>query len=471
MGEALAVSRAQHATDEAATMMADASQEPRPFSEQGLGGLVTGDLPTETPPSLDDVSISEEFFEIDVREAVGILASEAEADVLMDDRVRGVVNVSIEDATFDEALEKVLLPLGFVVGRRGEQYVVCAPDPQAPLFPYVSTQLEYRPMYAKAEDLLAAPPAQMVKFVRVVEDSNTLVIEAPTQYAGLILERIRRLDRPVPQVELEAIVCVVSPDSGFRFGLDWGHALQLDGTDVLRFGSNGLALSGLVSPYGLRNAFDDFATTSAFVKLLAENGYLTIRASPRVMAEDGKKANIKIGRTTYFAIQPQGTSGSNNSFFVQQDIQQVDSGIELEITPHVRGDMVTVDIEKAEVSEDIRSVAAELALNPYPIINRRTVSTTVHVEDGKTIVIGGLVQRETVDRVNRVPGLSRVPGVGYLFRSVERQAREAEVVIFIAPRIVRPTSCTTACTTLLESPPEISTDEPLSLPAEVLPKP
>ncbi|EGF24896.1 protein containing Type II and III secretion system domain [Rhodopirellula baltica WH47] len=100
---------------------------------------------------------------------------------------------------------------------------------------------------------------------------------------------------------------------------------------------------------------------------------------------------------------------------------------------------MTIDIEKAEVSEDVRNATPALSINQYPIINRRSVSTTVSVKDGKTIVIGGLVQRETVDRVNRIPGLSRLPGVGYLFQTTQRQTRDAEVVIFISPRIVRST--------------------------------
>ncbi|MCA9262099.1 MAG: type II and III secretion system protein, partial [Planctomycetales bacterium] len=258
----------------------------------------------------------------------------------------------------------------------------------------------------------------------------------------LIVSRLEQVDQPIPQVELEAIICVVSPDCSSRFGVDWDHTVKMDGQTALQVGSSGMTLAGVVSGKGLRHAFDDFATTSAFVNLLAKHGYLTIRASPRVMAQDGEKATISINRESFFAIQPQGMSASNNSaFFYQQDIQKVEAGIELDITPRVRGDVVTVDIERAEVSEDIRSVQSDLAANPYPVINRRRVSTTVHVKDGKTIVIGGLTQRETVDRVNRVPGLSRLPGVGYLFKSVERQSREAEVVIFISPRIVPPTIC------------------------------
>jgi type IV pilus assembly protein PilQ len=158
-----------------------------------------------------------------------------------------------------------------------------------------------------------------------------------------------------------------------------------------------------------------------------------------VMAKDGQKANISINRETFFNTSPnQSGTGSDNAFFFQQNIQKVESGIVLDITPRIRGDIVTIEIEKAEVSEDIRNANTELALNPYPIINRRSVSTTVHVKDGKTIVIGGLVQQETIDRVNSVPGLSSIPLLGYLFESKQRQTREADVVIFISPRIVKP---------------------------------
>ena len=392
-------------------------------------------------------SINEEFFETDIREAISIVAAEGGADVLVDDRVQGVVNVSINEATVDQALEKLLLPLGFVMGKRGNQYVICPADAKSPLFPFVSQQVEYRPKYQSAKSLMAAPPRQMTGFVRLVEDSNMLVIEAPNQYMPTILERIRRLDQPVPQVELEAIVCVVSPDSGFRFGLDWEHAVELDGETAFQIGASGLALSGSTSPNGFENMFSDFATTSAFVKMLADNGYLTIRAAPRVMAQDGEEADITIGRETFFAIQPPGTTGDNSTLFYQPDVQKVEAGISLQITPYIRDNAVTVDIEKAEVSEDIRSAGSEVALNPYPIINRRSVSTTVNVADGKTIIIGGLVQRETVERINRVPGLSQIPGVGYLFQSVEKQSREAEVVIFISPRIVRPGHCNTCSST------------------------
>ncbi len=382
--------------------------------------------------------IEEDFVETDIREALLVMTDEAEADLVMDESITGVVNTQIKDLTLDQAIEKVLMPLGFVYIRKGNQYIIAPPDPASPLFSKIAVQSEYFPVHMEPEKLLATLPDTLAIFAQHVEGSNLILIDAPEQIGAEIRRRLQRIDQPVPQVVLEAIICVVSPDSGFQFGLDWGHAVQLDGTDALNFGATSLAMSAAVSPAGLSNIFSDFATTSAFVKLLCEHGYLTIRASPHVMAKDGEKANISINRETFFNVQPNSTANGDGGFYFQTQIQKVDAGITLDITPQIRGDIVTINIDRAEVSEDIRNGSTDYSLNPFPIINRRSVSTTVHVKDGKTIVIGGLVQRETVDRVNRVPGLSKLPLMGYLFETKQQQMREAEVVIFISPRIVRP---------------------------------
>ncbi len=258
-------------------------------------------------------------------------------------------------------------------------------------------------------------------------------MDAPHDIRQDILKRFRELDQPVPQVELEAIVCVVSPDSGFRFGLDWGHVVGVNGTESFKAGMTGLTFSGAASPNGIDNTFADFAVTSAMLKLLVKEGYITIRAAPRVTTKDGEKASISLNREAFFSLQP-----SSSSVLFRQDVQKVESGISLEITPRVHGDMVAVDISKAEVSEDIRGsdTSSDTSSNSFPIINRRVVKTNVNVRDGHTIVIGGLVQSQSVDRVTKVPGLSRLPLIGNLFKTVDKQKQDAEVAIFISPRIV-----------------------------------
>ncbi|WP_231602526.1 type II secretion system protein GspD [Neorhodopirellula pilleata] len=406
-----------------------------------MGGVAVG-------PARDDL-INEDFFETDVREVLTTLTTEARLDLVMDDNVGGIVNATCRDLTIDQAIRKILLPLGLAYAWKGEQLIVAPADPTSPLFSLVSVKRNYRPLHMESKALMETVPSSWLQYVTSIESAKLLLVQAPQSIADEILERFQTVDQPVPQVVLEAIICVVSPDSGFQFGLDWQHAVELEGAKSLALGATGLALNGEVSKAGLSEVFSEFSSTSAFIKLLNEHGYLTIRASPHVMAKDGEQANIAINRETFFSVQPPGNQGANAVFF-QQDIQKVDAGITLDITPHIRGDVVTIAIEKAEVSEDVRTANNELSVNPFPVINRRSVSTTVSVKDGKTIVIGGLVQRETIDRVNRVPGLSRLPLVGYLFQTTQRQTRDAEVVIFISPRIIR-AGCTAVCEATYET--------------------
>jgi type II secretory pathway component GspD/PulD (secretin) len=109
------------------------------------------------------------------------------------------------------------------------------------------------------------------------------------------------------------------------------------------------------------------------------------------------------------------------------------------MTPIVRGDMISVQVEQTEEGEDVRTnpLLLELEANPYPVINRRTVSTTVDVKDGEVFVMGGLVQRQAGDSFISVLGIFDIPLPENLVRLVEKQAQDAEVAIVITPSIVR----------------------------------
>lgn len=382
--------------------------------------------------------INEIFEQTDIREAIDIIASASGGTVVVDESIGGVVTLQIKDATFEQALEMLLLPLGLVYVQHEGTYLVSPPDPESPLFNMISTRMQYAPRNHPPTKLAALVPKRLAQFFQISDDRNLIVIEAPQKIGEDLMNRLQELDQPVEQVVLEAIVCVSSPNSGFRFGFDWNHTLQLNNIDQVKVGLSGLAFNGAASKYGVNNAFDDFAVTSAFVQSLAENGYVTIRAAPRVTAKDGEKASIAIERETFFSLQP-----TNANLLFRQDVQKVDAGINLMITPRIRGDMISVEIERAEVSEDIRtnSASSTQSTNSFPTINRRIVSTKVDVHDGRTIVIGGLVQRQTVDRVSKIPFLGSIPGIGGLFRTVEQQEQDVEVAIFISPRIVRDNYC------------------------------
>ncbi len=386
--------------------------------------------------------VSDIYTETDVREAVQALATQAGVAVVLDDTIRGEVNCTIENEPFEQALQRVLLPLGMVYRKKDNLYLIGRVDPTSNLFPHIAETIEFRPNHLSTQELLALLPARQAQFVRMVDKRNLIIIEAPHDTAQQIHAQLLSADQPIPQIMIEAVVCVVAPEKGLQFGMDWNHGLQVQGLNRLNVGLTGLSFTGQVSPYGAANAFDDFAVTSAFVQLLAKEGYVTIRAAPRVMAKDGEKAQISIARDTFFSIQQ-----GNNQFLFNQNIQKVDAGISLTLTPSIRGENIQIQIEKAEVSEDVRSIDPQQQLNnsPYPIINRRNVSTTVQVKDQQTVVIGGLMQRQTVDRESRIPYLGGLWGIGRAFRKIEKTEQEAEVAIFISPKIVMPTAATRVC--------------------------
>ncbi|MFN9417549.1 MAG: type II secretion system protein GspD [Pirellula sp.] len=378
--------------------------------------------------------LNDDFFDqTDIRAVIQNLATDANVSVIVDEAVGGVTSAQIKDDTFESALQKILMPLGLVYAKSEERYIIALPDPDSPLFSYISSRVQFSPSHHEVAALASLLPLRFKKYVQTSPERNLLMIDAPKAILEEIQSRLRELDQPIPQVELEAIVCVVSPDSSFRFGVDWGHVVGSGDDQSFKVGVSGLTLNSSASGQGVQEAFSNVAISSAFVRLLADEGYVTIRAAPRVTAKDGEKANISINRETFFSVQP-----SNANVFFRQDLQKVEAGISLEITPRIHHDMVSVAIGKAEVSEDIRSStnSNDNSANSFPIINRRQVSTEVMVRDGHTIVIGGLVQRQTVDRITKVPYLSRIPLLGKLFQTIEKQEQDAEVAIFITPRIV-----------------------------------
>ncbi len=180
-----------------------------------------------------------------IRQALQVLATQAGVTVIVDEQVSGTITALIENDPFDVALRKVLMPLG-LVSRRIEtgEYIVAAVDPSSPLFSKVSDRMEYRPTHVSPDELLKLLPQREARFVSVVDERNLMIVEAPTEIAEPILLRLREADNPIPQVELEAIVCVIAPDKGFKSGLDWNHAVTLNGAEVWN-GRPGFQWSGI----------------------------------------------------------------------------------------------------------------------------------------------------------------------------------------------------------------------------------
>lgn len=386
--------------------------------------------PADLPPPPDaSPRVSDVLVETDLREAIAALAAQAGLQVAVDLGVEGTVTARLDRVPFETALAS-LLPIGVTWGRVGGGYVVALEDPQSPTFAAISRTELYRPRHLGAAQLLALLPPHCARFARVSAERNLLALSGPPATLRRVLRELGALDAPVPQVEIEAIVCELAPYHRLETGFDFEHGVPLPGGDkagLLRF--QDLAGSGAIAPMGELGT-KSFEFYSAFVRLLATEGYVAIRAAPRLRVEDGAPAKILIGEQTYFTVS------QGREFF--RELRTIDTGIVLELSARILGGgAVGIKVDRAEVSDSIRPTS--LVPGPdgaLPTVSTRRVQTTVTIADGETVVIGGLVRKRTVARSAGVPVLSDIPILGELFRRRDEREEEAEVAIFITARVV-----------------------------------
>jgi len=315
------------------------------------------------------------------------------------------------------------------------------------------------------------------------EATNSLIITAPPDMMNTFESVIRQLDIRLAQVLVEAIIVEVSENKAKELGVQWlfagngsqpagatnftntgvgivniaGAAAANRGTDNgsttvtnpetgisttttnRTDGDNGMALGQLLSgvqglAVGVANEGLDW---SAFLRALGTDTDSNILSTPSIMALDNQQASIHVGQEV--PIITGSATGSNNTNPFQTVARQ-EIGVKLEITPQINeGDAVIL-----ELSQEVSSVAG--ATSTDIVINKRTINTSVLVESGSTIVIGGLIDDDIQESSQKVPLLGDIPIVGYLFRSQATTKTKRNLMVFIRPTIVRDEASISALT-------------------------
>lgn len=279
------------------------------------------------------------------------------------------------------------------------------------------------------------------------ETTNSLIIRASKADYDQILKVIERLDTAPRQVLIEAMVAEVELNDTLQYGVEWwlNSMLSKDGR-----GAKGvLGLDGAIKPAtvgtvtgassGLNYAVLNTAgNVVGLLNLLSNDTNVNLLSAPHVMASDGKVAKIEVGSeepiVTQVVSTPTTTTTGTN-FTTSNSIQYRPTGILLEVKPTISASgRVALQVTQ-EVSQVGTSV--EVGGSKYPNFTKRKVTTEVILEDGKTILIGGLMQDRNNDTVVGVPGLKDVPLFGALFGTTNKQRRKNELLITLTPHIVR----------------------------------
>lgn len=286
--------------------------------------------------------------------------------------------------------------------------------------------------------------------------TNALVINAPPKTMRSLMTIIDKLDIRRPQVLVEAIIVEVTADKTSELGITWAvdgsndnNAVGLtnfrdSGPGIVQLGSAVLAgeetdpinLIGDGITIGIGRISDTGTSFAAILRALQGDADTNIISTPSIVTTDNEEASLNVGQEVPFLTGSFSTTGTGTGGGVVnpfQTIQREQIGVQLTITPQIsEGDTLILDI-----AQEISSIAPSAQGAVDIITNQRTIDTTVIVEDGDILVLGGLIEDTLRESDQRVPILGSIPIIGNLFRTRTTDKVKTNLMVFIRPKILR----------------------------------
>ena len=423
------------------------------------------------------------FQDIDVRSVLQLLADTSGQNIVVSDSVTGNLTLRLQNVPWDQALDIVLRTKG-LDKRRQDNVIIIGPTDElasrekaelaahkevAELSPVHTEFLQVN--YAKVGDL-----AKLIKTttgkdsmlsprgtLSIDERTNTLLVQDTADRLQDIRRLVQTLDVPVKQVLIEARIVVVSDtferDLGARLGVTGfttaggGSLISVSGTNLgtdsmTQSGITNLASTGKVTPVTLPTLDNRYqvnlpaANTNGSIGIsvlggkhlldlelsAAQNeGKSQTISSPRVITANQKQATILQG--TEIPYQESASSGATTTQFKN-------AVLSLKVTPLITPDnRVVMDLD---VSDDtVGSQVTSATGGSVPSIDTRQIITQVLVNDGQTVVLGGILETTRTKSANKVPFFADIPVLGNLFKSTTDINNKTELLIFITPKILR----------------------------------
>jgi len=413
--------------------------------------------------------LSLNFQDIEVRAVLQLLADFTGLNMVVSDTVSGRITLRLKNVPWDQAMDIILKTRGLSM-RRNDNVVLVAPTEEIAareklelesqqqieeLAPLRSELVQVN--YAKAADLAALLKSAENKLisergsVSIDERTNTLLVQDTAAKLSEVRALVTSLDIPVRQVLIESRIVIAINDYARDLGV------RLGGSGSGRIDGNYGIINGGVGPPGAvnpdNNPLLDTAAGNLLVNLPAtaatsgvnmvigklgsyllrleltamqQEGKGEIVSSPRVITSDQNKATIKQGVEVPY--QEAASSGATTVSFKEAVLQ-------LEVTPHITpDDRVIMDLKVNKDSPDFTR-----AVLGVPPIDTRSVETAVLVDNGETVVLGGVFERTKSKRTERVPFFGDLPYLGFMFKQEAIDDQNSELLIFVTPKILKDT--------------------------------
>jgi len=421
------------------------------------------------------------FQDIETRAVLQLLADVSGRNIVVADTVSGNVTLRLQNVPWDQALDIILATKGLDMRENGNVIIV-APAAEiaareradlearreiSQLEPLVSEFVQVN--YAKASDLAnligGATGRSLLSergSVGIDERTNTLLVQDTVERISNIRRLVNTLDIPVRQVLIESRIVIVRDDFSRELGVRWGATYVRDASDgLIAISGSGAATGTIVdsgvsninntgSPFpvqlparqdrynvnlpvanpagslGLAILGDDYLVDLELSALQAE-GRGEVISSPRVITANQREASIRQGVEIPF--QEAASSGATTTQFKE-------AVLSLTVTPQITpDDRIILDL--VVTKDSIGQVVTTERGGQVPSIDTRSITTQVLVNNGQTVVLGGIYETEETENSTKVPFLGDLPGVGVLFRSTRVSTNKSELLIFVTPKILK----------------------------------
>lgn len=276
--------------------------------------------------------------------------------------------------------------------------------------------------------------------------TNTLIIAAPEPMYRSIRRVIDLLDQRRAQVLVESLIVEVTEDDSAQLGIQWmrNNGRFIGGTNLGGAGLNNSATNTIDRlPKGLSLGIVDGSVTipgvgeilnlNLLAQALQTKSGVNILSTPNILTLDNEVASIIVGKTVPFVSGQYITSGSGSSNNPFQTVERQDIGLQLKIRPQIsEGGTVKLDIY-----QEVSSIDDQNSGSAGIVTNKRALDTSVLLDDGQIMVLGGLLEDSVTNSTNSVPGLGSIPLLGQLFRSDKRQRTKTNLMVFLRPYVIR----------------------------------
>lgn len=376
----------------------------------------------------------------DIQKLLGEIAKKTGANVAVDDAIQAEANLHLTDLTVADLLRAIASAYGLALTEEDGVYMFSRGVPQDLAAYRLSGTNSFRMRYTRAQAASGLLPTFLYSYLHVNDAQNAVVVTAPQQMLEKIDRDLKAVDVAPPQILIEAIACE------FTDNKEVAKVLQAFRGDVT--GKTGVVdpvtgLEGLPVYTGVLNTGTgeiSYANIGELphdfeARLLAlETAHRArVRAMPRMAVMNGQSADIFIGVRRFIRVE-QISYGQ-----ATEKIQGVDVGVKLQVTPLTGGGgEITLRINPGGSGLEVSNISELDPRTGLPVLSTRQAGTTVRVKDGETVVFGGLTQKQTEDRVTKIPVLGDLPLVGKLFRGRSRNTVSSELVVFITPHILSP---------------------------------